>query len=288
MKKIKILVQVASLLLTSAFGFSQTEKTVLWEVSGNGLKSPSYLFGTIHMICPDDLKLSPKVNTALEHSEQLVLELDMDDPNFMTETQKLSVNPEMKNLSSSLSGEDLNSLNVFYKKHYGADMSQLGIMKPLALMSMMMIKMLECPQIASIEGSLIEKAKQKNWEIIGLEKIQDQIAVFDAIDEKKQLDWLVTYANDPNEAKTIFNELLESYKQEDLVNMLNVIKKQPEFKEMEDALLYKRNENWIDKIATIASEKPTFFAFGAAHLGSDKGVIALLKKKGFTVKPIMD
>lgn len=68
MKKIKILALVVSF-LTSTFGFSQTEKTVLWEVSGNGLENPSYLFGTIHIICPDDLDLSPKIINALEKSK---------------------------------------------------------------------------------------------------------------------------------------------------------------------------------------------------------------------------
>lgn len=206
----------------------------------------------------------------------------------MSEMQKLSVNPEMKNISSSLSDQDLNSLNTFYKKHYGADMSQFGIMKPLALMSMMTVKSIDCPQIASYELKLIEKAKEKGWETVGLETIQDQLSVFDSIDEKKQLDWLVDYANDQAKFKAVFNELVETYKQEDIVKMLDLLKKQPEFKDLEAALLYKRNEKWIDKITKIASEKSTFFAFGAGHLGSDKGVIALLKKKGYTVKPIMD
>ena len=33
-------------------------------------------------------------------------------------------------------------------------------------------------------------------------------------------------------------------------------------------------------------DQPTFFALGAAHLGSKDGVIALLKDEGYTVKPI--
>jgi uncharacterized protein YbaP (TraB family) len=33
------------------------EKSLLWEVSGNGLTKPSYIYGTIHMICKDDASL---------------------------------------------------------------------------------------------------------------------------------------------------------------------------------------------------------------------------------------
>ncbi len=54
----------------------------------------------------------------------------------------------------------------------------------------------------------------------------------------------------------------------------------------ENLLLGNRNQNWIPKIQQITTEKPTFFAVGAGHLGGKKGVIALLKEAGFTVKAI--
>ena len=282
------IVTLVMLLLTGMVGFCQNENTLLWEVSGNDLKAPSYLFGTIHVVCPDDFELDAKVIDAYEKSQQLVLELDMDDPNFMMNFQKLSVNPNMKNLSDKLSEEDLYTLNTFFKKHYQADMSQLGIMKPLALTSMITLKMFECNQLVSYELKLIEKGKAKQWDVLGLETIKEQFDVFDAIDEKKQLQWLVDYVNKETEMKEIFSELSSLYKKENIVGLYELMKKQPEFKEMEDTLLYERNKKWIDKIVEIAEEKPTFFAFGAAHLVSEKGVIALLKKKGYNVKPIMN
>jgi uncharacterized protein YbaP (TraB family) len=41
-----------------------------------------------------------------------------------------------------------------------------------------------------------------------------------------------------------------------------------------------------DKIAEIISKKSLFAAIGAGHLGGKKGVLYLLKKKGFLLKPI--
>ena len=29
----------------------ELEKSLLWKISGNGLKQPSYLYGTIHITC---------------------------------------------------------------------------------------------------------------------------------------------------------------------------------------------------------------------------------------------
>jgi uncharacterized protein len=48
-------VLLGSLLSVTAFSQkNNSENTLLWKISGNGLKKPSYLFGTIHMLCEDD------------------------------------------------------------------------------------------------------------------------------------------------------------------------------------------------------------------------------------------
>jgi uncharacterized protein YbaP (TraB family) len=62
--------------------------------------------------------------------------------------------------------------------------------------------------------------------------------------------------------------------------------KQENFGEYTDILLSDRNHNWIPVIGEEAKKRPTFFAFGAGHLGGENGVINLLRKAGFTVKPI--
>ena len=53
-----------------------------------------------------------------------------------------------------------------------------------------------------------------------------------------------------------------------------------------DLMLKNRNQNWISRIEKIAKGKSTFFGVGAAHLGGQQGVIALLRKAGFTVEAV--
>ncbi|MDP9229165.1 MAG: TraB/GumN family protein, partial [Bacteroidota bacterium] len=54
------------------------ENTLLWKISGNGLHKPSYLFGTIHMLCADDALLSDSLKNIIRRSDQVYLEVDMD------------------------------------------------------------------------------------------------------------------------------------------------------------------------------------------------------------------
>ena len=53
------------------------ENTLLWRISGKGI-TPSYLFGTMHMICADDIQLSDSLKHAISRADDVYLELDMD------------------------------------------------------------------------------------------------------------------------------------------------------------------------------------------------------------------
>ena len=55
------------------------DNTLLWEVSGNGLTKPSYLFGTFHLLCRDDIRFSDALKQGVQNAAEVYLELDMDD-----------------------------------------------------------------------------------------------------------------------------------------------------------------------------------------------------------------
>jgi hypothetical protein len=130
-------------------------------------------------------------------------------------------------------------------------------------------------------------ASQENWEVLGLESIKDQFDVFDSVSEDEQLEWLVGYAKNQEKFKFDIANMIEAYQQENISKVLDFMTEYPEYKKIEDALLYKRNESWISKIKSLANNTPTFFAVGTAHLPSDRGVIKLLRKEGYTLTPIM-
>ena len=123
-------------------------------------------------------------------------------------------------------------------------------------------------------------------ELKGLEKLQDQITVFDKIPYKAQSEMLLKMLLNVDSAKIQFKEMLKVYNKKD-INQLNILTtKDEDFGQYEDILLTNRNHNWIPVIGEEAKKRPTFFAFGAGHLGGETGVINLLRKAGFTVKPV--
>jgi uncharacterized protein YbaP (TraB family) len=56
--------------------------------------------------------------------------------------------------------------------------------------------------------------------------------------------------------------------------------------ENQDILLDKRNKNWVAQLNTIMKKESVFVAVGAGHLVGNMGLIALLRKQGYTLRPI--
>lgn len=261
------------------------ENSLLWKISGNGLKTPSYLFGTVHLTC--DASLSPKVNAALDATQQLYLELDMDDPNMMTEMMGGMAMKDGVTMTSLISEADYKLLNEFIKKNTGMPLSMMDSYKPFLISAMLMPKMADCP-VQSIEQSLMDVAKKQNEETYGLETFAEQFEVFDAIPYKDQMEDLLKSAKDNMAAdKAEYDKMMAMYNAQDLNGLMKLMSETDnKTASHSDVLLINRNKNWIPKIEMTAKEKPTFFGVGAAHLGGDNGVIMLLRKKGYKVEAV--
>jgi uncharacterized protein YbaP (TraB family) len=273
------------ILVFQAFAGEKEEKSLLWKICGNGLKENSYLFGTIHMICKDQFYMNERIENALASSKVLAMELNMADPNLMAEMQKLSVNPGFDNIKGEFSPEQASALDKFLTASYGAGLDQLGILKPFVLSSMVMVKMLPCTEQSSYELFLTEKAKEQSKTVKGLETVAFQMGVFDQIPQKLQIDELGKMVTNP-EGMDEFDKLVGAYLDQDLDRLYDLITENDMFREYGNLLLEDRNKNWIPKIEELVKAQSTFIAVGSGHLGSETGVITLLRKAGYTVEAV--
>ena len=134
----------------------------------------------------------------------------------------------------------------------------------------------------------MKMAKEQGKEIIGVETLEEQLAVFDKIPYKKQAELLVQGITDIDKSKKEFAQMIAAYKKQDLDGFEKIFKESEQgLDEFADVLLLQRNKSWIPVIEREAKEKPTFFAVGAGHLGGKQGVIQLLRQQGYTVKPVL-
>lgn len=264
----------------------QTEKSLLWEISGKGISEPSYLFGTIHIICEDQVPMTEAMKAAFGKTEQLVLEINMSDQAAMTQAATLMMNMEGYDYKGLMSEGSYKRLDSLMTANLGMGMAMGRIMKPLGLMGVAYLGMLDCENASGMEEELQKLMEEQGKTMGGLETIESQIAIFDGIPIKEQISWLDEMMNDSGEGKEDFEKLMKNYLAQDIQAMYDSFEEYPEYEKYADVLLENRNRDWIPKMAEMMGEKATFFAVGAMHLGGDIGVINLLREEGYTVKAV--
>ncbi|MGX5855644.1 TraB/GumN family protein [Dyadobacter jiangsuensis] len=262
------------------------ENSLLWEISGRGLAKPSYLFGTIHLICPTDFSLSDSLKSTLSRTQQVALEMDMDDPGMMAgmmKTMNMTAGNELKKLVTE---QEYQRLDRFFKDSVHVGLAMFERAKPFVLMGPLFNTVLDC-QPQSYEMALVELAGKQKSEVIGIETLEEQMAIFDTIPYKDQAKMLLTLIDSLPSARKEFKSLVALYKAQNISELYGMtLKSEFGMEGNEEVMLFARNQKWIPRIRRIASAKPTFFAVGAAHLGGEKGVIALLRKEGFVVRAV--
>ena len=264
---------------------AKDENALLWEVSGNELSSPSYLYGTIHMICKEDFIFSTTLQQKVKESKNIYLELDMDEPSLMVKMATMAM-MKNKSLKQLVSQEDYSILSSFIKDSVGIPMMVAEMMKPITLMSVLYMKVLPCEQKESYEMKFVEMAKADRKNIEGLESIEDQMNVFNKIPDSTQARMIVEMVKNMGEQRKQFSEMVDAYKKQDLKKLSQKMSESPEWKGFEDILLVNRNKNWIPRMETAMKSGTQLFAVGAGHLPGQEGVIMLLREKGYKVTPI--
>ena len=285
--RLRLTALVAALGLSTALG-AQTDssQTLLWKISGNGIQ-PSYLFGTIHLLPQADFDMDAKTVQAFEDTEQLVMELDMDDPGMQAEMlQGMNMRGDTT-LKDLLTADEYAKVEALVFESVKMPLSMMDRYKPMVVASMLIPDYIEGTP-ASFEATFTQMAVAAQKEILGLETVTEQLAVFDSIPYAVQAQELLHYTEDDPEMRALFGKLVEAYKAEDMEAIDDYMEQEIDDPAEVEFMLHNRNRNWVPRMRKLASGKSTFFAVGAGHLGGDAGMIQLLRDAGYTVTPILD
>lgn len=266
---------------------SVKETSLLWEISGNGLQQSSWLYGTIHITCPEDLQFSAATQSAIKHSKQLFLEIDMEAPDAMAQMQQNMMLPEGQSFKSLLPEADYTLLATWFKDSVHVDIAQLDRFKPIVVLSLLSRYLLggTCPQITSVESALTKLAKESGLTVNGLETIPEQMALFDSIPDTEQAASLVKTLKEQDKSREVMQKLVVAYRKGDVDALHELIASTPDMENYTDLLLYNRNRKWVPILNEQMRKAPAFIAVGGGHLGGTNGVIDLLRKEGYTVNP---
>jgi len=272
--------------------FLPKEKALLWKITGKDLKTPSYLYGTIHMIDKEDFFLTDATKQAVKEAEMLTFEINMEDMTDLGAQMGLLTKAFMadnKSLSDLLTEDEYKMV----KKHFedkGLPIFLFERIKPMFLTVLADMDLsggggMATGEIVSYEMELMEMGKVDNKKMGGLETAEFQMSMFDSIPYEAQAKMLVDAINAGDAGNEQFEAMVQLYKDQDIQGMQTMFEgEEGGLEGYEDLLLVMRNKNWIPIMGEQMRAMPTMFAVGAGHLGGQYGVIALLREEGYTVE----
>ncbi|HQW84353.1 MAG TPA: TraB/GumN family protein [Ferruginibacter sp.] len=261
--------------------------TLLWEITGNGLAKPSYLYGTFHLLCKQDIHFSDACRQAIKNSNKIYFELDIDNPATLLGGLMLMNMKDGKKLEDFIDTVEFDRVSDYFKDSLKTPLGIFKNMKPYFLIAMLYPKMMPCQTVSGVEEGIMAIAKKDNKEIDGLETMAFQASIFDSIPYEQQAKELLHTIDSMEKSRKYFALMNKTYLQQDLKSIKEMMLDTTfGMQENQDILLYNRNKVWVIKLNEIMKKEPVFTAVGSGHLVGQEGLIQLLRNEGYSVRPI--
>jgi uncharacterized protein YbaP (TraB family) len=262
--------------------------TLLWKISGKNLQRPSYLFGTMHVLCEQDAHLSDSLKSVISRCDEVFFEINLDDMMGMVQSLKYMRMMDNRKLSDLLDSGDYHKVrNYFDRQGSILPFTMLERFKPLLISSLIEEDGLDCKVTNGMELVIQKEAHQRAKKINGLETAEFQASLFDSIPYEQQAKDLVNYIDSMDYYKKSTLQLVEVYRNQDLDKIDSLTRAgEAGMSNYMDLLLFGRNRKWVDSLQNILPSRSVLVAVGAGHLPGEQGLISLLRKKGYVVSPV--
>jgi len=296
MKKIKLLLCSAGILLATQQDIAAQvlpdttiANALLWQVSGNGLKDTSYLYGTMHLFCKEDIVLPEVLKEKILLSKKIFFESSADK----------SDSSENNWLRKKYFAYDYNIRDVIGDSNFIKASYIINNYRAIAIDTLKRMSMLGMQQLVTRSFLGCDRLEAFDYNILAF-----------AIDNGKKIDGLETRRYESGQSPHFPGNILtrgitktwnyqlanlwkikrdiKLYKEQKIndIYLFSTYKDNGEEAATKEAVLDERNKEWIKAMKRAMKRNPCLFAFGCAHLAGPDGIIMLLRKKGYTVTPV--
>jgi uncharacterized protein YbaP (TraB family) len=279
------------LLLIFSFDTSAQYQSLCWRISGNGLKSPSYIYGTMHVSDRRVFDFGDKTMKAFTGSKAYAMELDPVKAISPATLTKMMMTGGNK-ISTLIPDSDFHFLDSIVAPSTGVGMVMFNTMEPIivsALLEEFGMGMSATDTASNMDEEMdlyfYKNAQKEKKQIIGIETVDEQITALHSLNYQEQADLLIQSIEEIKKGpKNSDHDLMKYYMAQNLDSLYAMSDDQQMPPKLYRAMITDRNVRMADRIDTFIHERSTFIAIGALHLPGPGGVIDLLRKKGYTVE----
>ena len=298
----KIFLSLLFVLVSTAASNAQ----LLYKISCKNLDEPSYIVGTYHLAPASFVDSISGARAALAAVDVVCGEVVMSEMQSFENVKKVQeamMLPDGKSLADILDVDEMQRLNAYMDKLLGMNLdnpllkSQMGKMTPMALSTQLQVVqyMKLTPgfnPMKLIDVHFQKVAKKAGKTVAGLETVDFQIeTLYKGTTLERQKQQLLCMVDNDGYYALQMKELSAAYFAQDMQALLEITDEKmgnqcDSTPQEEEALIYGRNAAWVEKMPAMMGEASTLFVVGAAHLPGEKGVLELLKAKGYTVEAV--
>ena len=283
-KKLTLLILIVSSINPA---FSQSS---VWKIEGEN--STMYIGGTIHVLREQDYPVPIEFEKALSEADELVFETEIDkinNPEFAKKMLSQIAYKDGKTLKSELSEKAYNSLSEELKQ-LNLNIENLEQFKPImATLSLTLVGLKKLGvKKDGVDKYYNQRAKLKNKKIGFLESIDFQMNLITTMGDGRESEFVLSSLKDNENMEKGFLKMISSWKKGKTSTFEKLISDmEKDYPEIHKAMLVDRNNNWLPKLqAYLADKKTEFILVGNLHLHGKKGILSLLKAKGYKISQV--
>lgn len=262
-------------------GQHEKNYSLLWRIDGNGLKSPSYLFGTMHVKDARAFNFSDSVLYAIEKTDYFALELQPDSMLNNVFNKYFEDDQTFKHLFDD---NEYEKLNKRFKEEKGFDLDKLNIKNPILIRSLLTPSTSKPDDKQTfVDAYLYGIAKTLQKKVFGLEKVEDQTDIFfGASREEQKQELMEVLESNTEDYRRSLDYMTDVYSRGNIEEIQRMVEQYG----IMDSIMIRRNRVMTNSMKRLMHQSPTFAAVGCAHLPGENGVIHMLRKEGYTVSKV--
>ncbi len=246
---------------------------------------PSFLFGSMHQFPSSNWPRREQIFRLISesHLQWVATETPLDQSALLSMGM-----PEMalnENWLEQIPAKKRERLQKILRKSSDIELSRLGGLPPIVLLEFLQRQWLSSlGQLHSIDLEIWEKAREEGLKTLGLESNEQHYGLLEDISLQEQSRLLLQTTRNIRRSRKRLYHLYDLYREENLAQLHQSAKRG--MGKMREKMLYARNRLMAERIAQLADQAPGLAVMGAAHLSGGKGILRLLKQKGFKVKAL--
>lgn len=261
----------------------KSKRTLLWQLEGEELKTPCFVFGTMHVRDRLAFGALPQLYGCIDQCAALATEFQLDE--LQAANQSIHLLPsQYSGLTSLYPPRVYTKLREKVLKYFDLDLDLFRHFPPFFVLNFINEQLLSKDMPVSLDQQLSNYARSQDKPCLGVETFAEQMALLNKIPYKYQAKALRSLVKNIHKHRVQLLKLGGLYATGDPVRIYQTTRRGSGA--LRKSLIFDRNRIMAERIGQMCRSQSIFVAIGAGHLAGAKGVLRLLKHQGLRLRPI--